>query len=178
MSKIGKQKIAIPEVVTVTRDGEKLSVKGPKGALSKNFRDDIEIKMEDKLITLNPKRNDKFSKSLWGTYASHILNMIAGVQNPYQKKLILEGIGFKSEVKGKDLNLALGFSHPVIVKIPDTITVTAEKNNITITGIDKELVGQFAATIRAYKKPEPYKGKGIRYENEIIRRKQGKKTVG
>ena len=177
MSKIGKQKIAIPEGVTVTRDGEKLSVKGPKGALSKNFRDDIEIKMEDKLITLNPKRNDKFSKSLWGTYASHILNMIAGVQNPYQKKLILEGIGFKSEVKGKDLNLALGFSHPVIVKIPDTITVTAEKNNITITGIDKELVGNFAASVRALKKPEPYKGKGMRYEGEVIRRKQGKKTV-
>jgi len=177
MSKIGKQKIAIPEGVTVTRDGEKLSVKGPKGALSKNFRDDIEIKMEDKLITLNPKRNDKFSKSLWGTYASHILNMIAGVQNPYQKKLILEGIGFKSEVKGKDLNLALGFSHPVIVKIPDTITVTAEKNTITISGIDKELVGNFTASVRGLKKPEPYKGKGMRYEGEVVRRKQGKKTV-
>ena len=129
------------------------------------------------MITLNPKRNDKFSKSLWGTYASHLLNMIAGVQNPYQKKLILEGIGFKSEVKGKDLNLALGFSHPVIVKIPEGITATAEKNNITITGIDKELVGNFAASVRALKKPEPYKGKGMRYEGEVIRRKQGKKTV-
>ena len=159
------------------RDGDKFSVKGPKGTLSKNFRPDIEIKIEDKLITLNPKRNDKFSKSLWGTYASHLLNMIAGVQNPYQKKLILEGIGFKSEVKGKDLNLALGFSHPVIVKIPEGITATAEKNNITITGIDKELVGNFAASVRALKKPEPYKGKGMRYEGEVIRRKQGKKTV-
>ena len=177
MTKMGKKKIAIREGVTITGDGGIFSVKGPKGSLSKNFRDDIEIKMEDKLITLNPKRNDKFSKSLWGTYASHILNMIAGVQNPYQKKLILEGIGFKSEVKGKDLNLALGFSHPVIVKIPDTITVTAEKNNITITGIDKELVGNFAASVRALKKPEPYKGKGMRYEGEVIRRKQGKKTV-
>ncbi|OGI91478.1 50S ribosomal protein L6 [Candidatus Nomurabacteria bacterium RIFCSPLOWO2_01_FULL_46_18] len=177
MSKIGKQKIAIPEGVTVVRDGDKFSVKGPKGTLSKNFRPDIEIKIEDKLITLNPKRNDKFSKSLWGTYASHLLNMIAGVQNPYQKKLILEGIGFKSEVKGKDLNLALGFSHPVIVKIPEGITATAEKNNITITGIDKELVGNFAASVRALKKPEPYKGKGMRYEGEVIRRKQGKKTV-
>ena len=177
MSKIGKQKIAIPEGVTVVRDGDKFSVKGPKGTLSKNFRPDIEIKIEDKLITLNPKRNDKFSKSLWGTYASHLLNMIAGVQNPYQKKLILEGIGFKSEVKGKDLNLALGFSHPVIVKIPEGITATAEKNNITITGIDKELVGNFAASVRALKKPEPYKGKGMRYEGEVIMRKQGKKTV-
>ena len=103
--------------------------------------------------------------------------MIAGVQNPYQKKLILEGIGFKSEVKGKDLNLALGFSHPVIVKIPDTITVTAEKNTITISGIDKELVGNFTASVRGLKKPEPYKGKGMRYEGEVVRRKQGKKTV-
>ena len=129
------------------------------------------------MITLNVKRNDKFSKSLWGTYASHIKNMIIGVQTPYQKKLILEGVGFKSEVKGKELNFSLGFSHPVIVSIPEGITATAEKNNITITGIDKELVGSFTAAVRALKKPEPYKGKGMRYENEVIRRKQGKKTV-
>jgi large subunit ribosomal protein L6 len=103
--------------------------------------------------------------------------MIKGVETPYQKKLILEGVGYKSEVKGKEFNFALGFSHPVVVKIPDTIAATAEKNVITITGIDKELVGSFTAAIRALKKPEPYKGKGMRYENEIIRRKQGKKTV-
>ena len=103
--------------------------------------------------------------------------MIKGVQNPYQKKLILEGVGFKSEVKGKEIVFALGFSHPVIVKIPEGITATAEKNNITITGIDKELVGGFTASLRALKKPEPYKGKGMRYEGEVIRRKQGKKTT-
>jgi large subunit ribosomal protein L6 len=103
--------------------------------------------------------------------------MIAGVQAPYEKKLILEGVGFKSEVKGKEFNFALGFSHPVVVTIPEGITATAEKNNITITGIDKELVGSFAAGIRALKKGEPYKGKGIRYEGEVLRRKQGKKTV-
>jgi large subunit ribosomal protein L6 len=129
------------------------------------------------MVVLNVQRNDKFSKSLWGTYASHIKNMIKGVETPYQKKLILEGVGFKSEVKGKTFNFALGFSHPIIVSIPEGIVATAEKNNITISGVDKELVGSFTAAIRALKKPEPYKGKGMRYENEVIRRKQGKKTV-
>ena len=157
--------------------GGVITVAGPKGTLTKTFRDDITIAVTDKNVTLNIKRNDKFSKSLWGTYASHIKNMIAGVQTPYVKKLILEGVGFKSEVKGKEFNFALGFSHPVIVKIPEGITATAEKNNITITGIDKELVGSFTASVRALKKPEPYKGKGMRYEGEVIRRKQGKKTV-
>jgi large subunit ribosomal protein L6 len=177
MSRIGKQEIIIPAGIKVSQSGGVFTVTGPKGALSKIFRDDITITITDKTINLNIKRNDKFSQSLWGTYASHLKNMIKGVETPYQKKLILEGIGFKSEVKGKELHFALGFSHPVIVKIPDTITATAEKNIITISGIDKELVGSFTAAIRALKKPEPYKGKGIRYEDEVIRRKQGKKTV-
>ena len=183
MSRIGKQEIFIPEGVKVSQNGAILSVVGPKGTLTKNFRDDITITIKDKVINLNVKRNDKFSKSLWGTYASHIKNMIKGVETPYQKKLILEGIGFKSEVKparaggGKELNFALGFSHPVVIPIPEGITVTAEKNNITITGIDKELVGSFTANLRALKKPEPYKGKGMRYVDEVIRRKQGKKTA-
>jgi large subunit ribosomal protein L6 len=181
MSRIGKQEISIPTgVKTNLKDGI-FTVTGPKGTLTKIFRDDITITINDKVINLNVKRNDKFSKSLWGTYASHIKNMIKGVETPYQKKLILEGVGFKSEVKQegnrKVFNFALGFSHPVIVPIPDTIIATAEKNNITISGIDKELVGSFTAAIRALKKPEPYKGKGMRYEGEIIRRKQGKKTV-
>ena len=177
MSRIGKQEILIPAGVKVTRDGNVVTVAGPKGTVSKIFRDDIIITIAEKVVNLNIKRNDKFSESLWGTYASHIKNMIQGVQTPYQKKLILEGVGFKSEVRGKELNFALGFSHPVIVKIPEGITATAEKNVITITGIDKELVGSFTAMIRALKKPEPYKGKGMRYEGEVIRRKQGKKTV-
>ena len=167
----------------VTQSNGVVTVAGPKGTLAKTFRDDITIAITNTAVNLNVKRNDKFSKSLWGTYASHIKNMIAGVQTPYQKKLILEGVGFKSEIKpasaggGKDFNFALGFSHPVIVPIPEGITATAEKNVITITGIDKELVGSFTAGIRALKKPEPYKGKGMRYEAEVIRRKQGKKTV-
>jgi len=177
MSRIGKQEILIPKGVEVTKSGNILKVVGSKGILTKIFRDDITINIENGLITLNIKRNDRFSKSLWGTYASHIKNMIHGVETPYQKKLILEGVGFKSEVKGKDFVFALGFSHPVIVPIPEGITATAEKNNITITGIDKELVGSFTAAVRALKKPEPYKGKGMRYEEEIIRRKQGKKTA-
>ena len=181
MSRIGKQEINIPAGVKVTISASSLgnivTVVGPKGTLTKSFRDDITITIAEKVINLTIQRNDKFSKSLWGTYASHLKNMIAGVQTPYQKKLILEGVGFKSEVKGKEFHFALGFSHPVIVKIPDTITATADKNNITISGADKELVGSFTAAIRALKKPEPYKGKGIRYEGEVIRRKQGKKTV-
>ncbi len=177
MSRIGKQEIQIPKGVEVTKNGTLLKVVGPKGTLTKTFRDDITFNITDKTITLNIKRNDKFSKALWGTYASLIKNMIKGVETPYQKKLILEGVGFKSEVKGKEFNFALGFSHPVIVKIPEGIVATAEKNVITISGIDKELVGSFTAAIRALKKPEPYKGKGMRYEDEVIRRKQGKKTA-
>ena len=179
MSRIGKQEIIIPEGVKVSQDGLVFSVAGPKGTVSKIFKDDIAIAIKGRVINLNIKRNDKFSKSLWGTYASHIKNMITGVVAPYQKKLILEGIGFKSEIDNprREFRFALGFSHPVVVKIPECITATVDKNNITIAGVDKELVGNFTAAIRALKKPEPYKGKGMRYEGEVIRRKQGKKTV-
>ncbi|HEY4477842.1 MAG TPA: 50S ribosomal protein L6 [Candidatus Paceibacterota bacterium] len=177
MSRIGKKEIKIPNGVKIALDAGVLTVTGPKGSIKKVFRDDIVINIASDLVTLATKRNDKFSKALWGTYASHIMNMIAGVETPYQKKLILEGVGFKSEVKGKDLHLALGFSHPVVVTIPEGLTVTAEKNNITVTGVDKELVGSFTAALRAKKKPEPYKGKGFRYHDEVIRRKQGKKTA-
>lgn len=177
MSKIGKQEILIPQGVKVTQSNGVITVAGPKGNVAKNFRDDIVITITEKDVKLEPKRNDKFSKSLWGTYASQIKNMIQGVGAPYSKKLILEGVGFKSEVKNKDFHFALGFSHPVVVPIPEGITATADKNNITIIGVDKELVGSFAAMIRALKKPEPYKGKGMRYEGEVIRRKQGKKTA-
>lgn len=177
MSRLGKKEIVVPKGVEVKLNNNIFSVKGPLGILNKIFRDDIVLSIQNDLITLNPKRNDKFSRSLWGTYASHIKNMIDGVQKPYEKKLILEGVGFKSEVKGDEFIFALGFSHPVIVKIPEGIKATAEKNVITISGIDKELVGSFASSVRALKKPEPYKGKGMRYDDEVIRRKQGKKTT-
>ena len=177
MSRVGKQQLIIPEKTEVTYSEGILRVKGPLGTLEKVLADYVTIVIENGMVTFAQKGDDPFSKAIWGTYASHVKNMIAGVNTPYVKKLILEGVGFKSEVKGTDLHLALGFSHPVIVKIPTGLTVTAEKNNITITGIDKELVGSFSASVRAMKKPEPYKGKGFRYDGEVIRRKAGKKTA-
>jgi large subunit ribosomal protein L6 len=177
MSRIGKQVLEIPNGTEVKLDNGTLTVKGPKGTLTRTFRDEVAITIEGNTITFKPGISGGFAYALWGTYASHVKNMLTGVNTPYVKKLILEGVGFKSEVKGKNLDLALGFSHPVSVAIPEGLTVTAEKNNITVTGIDKEKVGQFAAMVRAMKKPEPYKGKGFRYDGEVIRRKQGKKTA-
>jgi large subunit ribosomal protein L6 len=177
MSRIGKKIIAIPEKTEVSLTSGVFIVKGPQGTLSKNFKSDIDINIGDKEITLVPKKETIETRALWGTYASHIMNMISGVNTPYSKKLIIEGIGYKSEVKGSSLVLALGFSHPVNVAIPATLKVTAEKNIITVTGIDKEIVGEFVAKVRALKKPEPYKGKGIRGEFEVVKRKQGKKTA-
>lgn len=176
MSRLGKQTIQLPSGVTFVNTDGKVTVKGPKGELSKVFLPNVIITVDENGISFAPRKEDIFSRALWGTYASHVKNMVLGVTEGYTKKLILEGVGFKSEVKGQNLELALGFSHPVIVPIPQALTVTAEKNNITISGIDKEEVGQFAAKVRALKKPEPYKGKGFRYDNEVIRRKQGKKA--
>lgn len=178
MSRLSKQPIAIPAGVEVKKDGSVITIKGSKGELSRSFKDDvISLDVSAESITLGKITDTVFSRALIGTYASHLTNMIDGVTNGFERKLIVEGVGFRSEVKGSDLHMALGFSHPVIMAIPEGITATAEKNLITITGINKEAVNQFAAQIRAKKKPEPYKGKGIRYEDEIIRRKQGKKTV-
>ncbi|MDP3962731.1 MAG: 50S ribosomal protein L6 [bacterium] len=177
MSRIAKNPIPIPEKTEVSYSSGTIVVKGPLGSLTKEFHPEIEVKIEDNKVILTPVRKSIDVLALWGTYASHIKNMLAGVNTPYQKKLIVEGIGFKSEVKGSELHMALGFSHPVMVKIPDDLKVTAEKNVITVSGIDCERVGQFAASVRSLKKPEPYKGKGIRYDDEVIRRKQGKKSV-
>lgn len=177
MSRVGKQNITIPDKTELVLKDGILSVKGPKGELKRNFKNSVAITIADKAVTLLPARNDLETKALWGTYASHIVNMIEGVNKPFVKKLIIEGIGFKADVQGKKLNMSLGFSHPINVSIPDDITITHEKGVLTISGIDKEKVGHFAAVIRAFKKPEPYKGKGIRYETEVIRRKQGKKSV-
>ena len=177
MSRIGKKVITIPAKTEVTLSGGILSVKGPLGTVSKKFKSEIEITVGKDEITRVPKNITLQNKALWGTYASHIMNMINGVSKFYVKKLILEGIGYKSDVKATNLVLALGFSHLVNVPIPATLKVTAEKNVIIVTGIDKELVGEFVANVRSLKKPEPYKGKGMRYDGEVIKRKQGKKTV-
>ncbi|MFT6361445.1 MAG: large subunit ribosomal protein L6 [Candidatus Paceibacteria bacterium] len=178
MSRLSKQPIAIPSGVEVTQNGNDITVKGPKGELSRSFNQEvIGITVEGGTVAFEKQNDTVFSRSLIGTYASHMMNMLHGVTEGFAKKLIVEGVGFRSEVKGKNLEMALGFSHPVIMEIPEGITATAEKNLITISGIDKERTMQFAAQIRAKKKPEPYKGKGVRYEGEIIRRKQGKKSA-
>ncbi len=178
MSRLAKQPIAIPAGVEVTINDSLITVKGAKGELSREFKMDVvSIEKEGDTFVLKLAEESVFSKALIGTYASHLKNMIHGVTEGFEKKLIVEGVGFRSEVKGKELHLALGFSHPVIMEIPEGLSATAEKNVITVTGIDKERTNQFAAQIRAKKKPEPYKGKGIRYEGEIIRRKQGKKSA-
>ena len=177
MSRIGKQVINIPEKTEVTLQGSSVAVKGPLGEVKKTFNPIIEVTVTGNEVTLKPKTITLESRALWGTYASHLKNMVAGVNKAFEKKLILEGIGYKSEVKGDSIVFALGFSHPVNVKIPAGLKVTAEKNIITISGVNKEEVGEFAAKLRALKKPEPYKGKGMRYETEVIRRKQGKKTA-
>lgn len=177
MSRIGKKIIALPEKTELNISGSKISVKGPLGELTRELHPVIEIKVNGNEVTLHPKKMTLESRALWGTYASHLINMISGVNKPFEKKLILEGIGYKSEVSGDKMTLALGFSHPVVVSIPPTLKVTAEKNVITVSGSDKEEVGQFTSKLRSLKKPEPYKGKGMRYSDEVIRRKQGKKSV-
>lgn len=177
MSRIGKKGIVVPEKTEASFNAGIFSVKGPKGSMERTFRPEISINVSDKNISLVPVKENKQTKALWGTYASHIKNMIKGVNDGFEKKLILEGVGYKSQVSGNKLVLALGFSHPVEVIIPEGLSVKAEKNLLTISGIDKELVGGFSAKIRALKKPEPYKGKGFRYHDEVIRRKQGKKSV-
>ncbi|NLE07345.1 MAG: 50S ribosomal protein L6 [Parcubacteria group bacterium] len=177
MSRIGKKGIKIPEKTEVVMNNGLVSVKGPKGSLERNFRSDVTISINDGHISFSIAKENKQTRSLWGTYASHLKNMIKGVNEGFEKKLILEGVGYKSQVNGNKLVLALGFSHPVEVEIPSELTVKAEKNIISVSGMDKESVGAFTAKVRALKKPEPYKGKGFRYDNEVIRRKQGKKSV-
>lgn len=177
MSRIGKKPILIPKGVTVTQNGPTITVKGPKGELSRLFRNEVSIAIAGDTITLEPKNNAKFAMSLWGTYGSHLLNMIEGVQKHFTKKLLIDGVGYRVEMSGNKLILSLGFSHKVELSIPNNLTVTVDKNATTITGADKEEVGKFAATIRNLKKPEPYKGKGFRYDNEIIKRKEGKKSA-
>jgi len=178
MSRLANKPISIPDGVKVTLDDILLVVTGRLGELQRSFTNSaIAIRIEEDGVVLERKDDTKESQSLLGTYASHVSNMIHGVSDGYEKRLIVEGVGFRSEVKGKNLELALGFSHPVSVPIPDGLEITAEKNVITVRGIDKDLVGGFASQVRLLKKPEPYKGKGIRYDGEQIIRKQGKRAA-
>lgn len=177
MSRLGKKGIEIPTNTTVTVNGEVVTVKGPLGELSRAFKKNITIKVEGNKIELAPVKDTLENKALWGTYASHIINMVEGVNKGYTKRLLVEGIGYKADVTPADITLKVGFSHTVKVAIPKGLKVESDKGVLVITGIDKELVSSFAAGIKAVKKPEPYKGKGIRFEGEVIRRKEGKKTA-
>lgn len=177
MSRLGKLPVAIPSGVTVTKDNSVLTVKGPKAELSREMKEKhVDITIDGDTITLTPKKTDA-AAALWGTYAAHLRNMITGVTEGFTRVLEIEGVGYRAEVKGKELVLNVGFSHPVNLEIPEGIAVEVQKNVITLTGTDKEALGQYAANVRKVKKPEPYKGKGIRYQGEHIIRKQGKKAV-
>lgn len=176
MSHLAKKPIAVGKT-TVTVAGGVLTVAGAKGTLTKRVHPSIALAIDEKGVLITPKDRSRLAKALTGTFASHLKNMVAGVETPYAKKLVLEGVGYRVELRGKELVLALGFSHPVTLAVPEDVTATVEKNVITLKSPNKESVGQFAANIRRVKPPEPYLGKGIRYEDEVIRRKQGKKAV-
>ncbi|OHA25972.1 MAG: 50S ribosomal protein L6 [Candidatus Taylorbacteria bacterium RIFCSPHIGHO2_02_FULL_46_13] len=177
MSRIGKKPIPVPKGTTVTVSGRNVSVKGPLGELSREFKSSVAIEITADSVTVSPKILTNETKALWGTYASLIKSMMAGVNKVFEKRLAIEGIGYKADVKGTDIVLALGFSHPVKIAIPTGLKVVTEKGLITVSGINKEEVGRFAAELRSLKKPEPYKGKGIRYQGEVIKMKQGKKAA-
>lgn len=177
MSRIGKKPISIPEDVEVKIEGQKIIVKGPRGELQREVRPEVKIEIKDKEIIVVPVKETKKTKAFWGLTRALIANMIEGVTKGYEKKLEIEGIGYKANLEGDDLILQVGFSHPVKIKQEEGIKFSIEKNIVTVSGINKELVGQIAAKIRAVKPPEPYKGKGIRYLGEYIRRKAGKKVA-
>ena len=177
MSRLGKQIIILPEKVSVALEGGVLTVVGPLGSLTRVWPATIVLKINDRELSLAPVRLTLETNALWGTMASHLKNLISGVTAGYEKKLLIEGVGYRAVVAGDQLTLNLGLSHPVRQTIPAGIKVTVDKGTMTISGINKEQVGQFAAEIRALKKPEPYKGKGIRYELELVRRKEGKKVT-
>lgn len=177
MSRLAKRPIPIPQKTEVTVQDGVIRVKGPKGELSRAAHRLVNVAVGEEGVQIAAKNDSIQSRALSGTYASHVRNMVAGVNEGFTKKLLVEGVGFKWDVSGKTLNLSLGFSHPVKLAIPEGLEVKAEKNTLTISGRDKEEVGQFAANVRKQKKPEPYKGKGIRYDGEVIRRKQGKKAA-
>jgi len=177
MSRLARKPIAIPSKVTVSTDGGLLSVKGPVATLERPIHPAVTFSLTPEGIMIAPADDSKLARALTGTFAAHTRAMIAGVETPFKRVLVMKGVGFKVEQKGRDLVFNVGFSHPVTVTIPEGLEAKVEKLTITIEGADKQKVGQFAAEIRAIKPPEPYLGKGIAYDNEVIRRKQGKKAV-
>jgi large subunit ribosomal protein L6 len=175
MSRIGKKPVPVPNGVTVTVNGRAISVKGPKGELSRNLHPDMQVKVENGTVTVNRPSDEDQHRALHGLTRSLIANMVEGVTQGYKKQLEITGVGYKAEVKPFGLQLALGYSHPVEYRAPAGIKLTApQPTAVVIEGADKEKVGQVAAEIRALRKPEPYKGKGVKYQGEQIRRKAGK----
>jgi len=178
MSRLGKIPVVIPAGVEVTLTDGVLKTKGPKATLERAVKvDDVSFAIEGNEMTLAPANETKAAKALWGTYAAHARNMITGVTEGFTRVLEIEGVGYRAAVEGNKIVLNVGFSHPVNLDIPEGISAEVVKNTITLTGSDKDALGQFAANVRKVKKPEPYKGKGIRYQGEHIIRKQGKKAV-
>lgn len=177
MSRIGKQEILIPAGVEVKVNGVKVEVKGPKGSLKMKTLPEILIEKKDSSIHFSPKNDDLKSRAYWGLTRTLVSNMVDGVSKGFEKKLEINGVGFKVRVEGRKLILDVGFSHSVEIDAPEGIEFTAEKNVITVSGIDKGLIGQVSAQIKRVRPPEPYKGKGIKYVGEVIRRKVGKKAA-
>ena len=176
MSRIGKKPGALPKGVTATVDGKTVKVKGPKGELKVTLVEEVDAKLGDDGITLTPREGTERGPAMWGMTRTLVNNLVVGVTEGFTSKLEIQGVGYRAAVQGKNLNLQLGFSHDVAYPIPAGITITAEKPTmLTVAGIDKQLVGQVAAEIRGYRPPEPYKGKGVKYAEEHIRRKEGKK---
>ena len=176
MSRIGKKAVTVPSGVTANVEGQTVKVKGPKGALSLVLHDDVVVKMDKGGIQIDPRGESKRARSMWGTSRTLVSNLINGVTKGFEEKLEITGVGYRAAVQGKNLQLQLGFSHDVNYPIPEGIAiVTPKPTEITITGVDKQKVGQVAAEIRGYRPPEPYKGKGVKYVGEYIFRKEGKK---
>lgn len=177
MSRIGNRPVVVPAGVEVTLNGNVVTVKGPKGTLTKTFNDQLTIKMDDNNIVVERPSDEPKMRALHGTTSALINNMVIGVTSGFRKTLNLVGVGYRAAAKGKGLELALGYSHPVIINEVEGITLTVEKNTtIHVDGIEKDVVGQVAAEIRSKRAPEPYKGKGVKYADEIVRRKEGKKA--
>lgn len=176
MSRIGKQPVPIPDKVKVDVKGHTVSVEGPKGKVSKTFAPVVSITIANKTLTVAPTEDDsRFAKAMYGTVRSIIAGMVKGVSEGYSKELEIQGVGFKANLKGKVLDLALGYSHPILMDIPDGIKVTVtDQTKVKVEGADKQLVGAVTAEIRSYYPPEPYKGKGVRIVGERVRRKEGK----
>jgi large subunit ribosomal protein L6 len=176
MSRIGKKPVPVPQGVTASVDGQTVTAKGPKGELTFVVNDEVLVKLENGQIAVDPRDQTKLARSKWGMSRTQIANILAGVKTGFEKKLEITGVGYRAAMQGKNLQLALGFSHDVVYETPDGITIATPKpTEIVVTGIDKQKVGQVAAEIREYRGPEPYKGKGVRYAGEKIVRKEGKK---